>query len=103
MCTVSMVHDAYSKQFEGLGWPTLNDWPPYNQTIDLEGLRQLIADFKQCVEAAKIVDRLTKQPDCVDPEKAKLQEQVARLEAVIDRLLNREETRMVPPAKLVTP
>jgi hypothetical protein len=46
-------------------------------------LRQLIAEFRQAVAAAKVVDKLTGQPDCEDPVKATLEERVRRLEELI--------------------
>ena len=98
MCVVSMVHDHYEPLFPdpsgsgGLGG--LNDWlqakkAQQNEIVDLAELRKLIAEFREAIEAAKKVDVLTKQPDCLDPEKAKLQERVDRLEKIIDALLHR--------------
>lgn len=58
--------------------------------VDIEELRQLIKDFREAVEAAKKVDALTNQPDCVDPEKAKLEERVAALEKQIAQLTKRK-------------
>jgi hypothetical protein len=40
----------------------------------------LIKDFHKALAAAKIVDELTDQPDCHDPEKAILEDRVAKLE-----------------------
>ncbi len=82
MCVISMVIDRFEPQFPVIGPsqtadPRLFTWPP---SIDLAELRKLVDEFKQAVEAAKTVDRLTGQPDCVDPEKAKLVERVAELE-----------------------
>jgi len=95
MCVLSMVMDHFGPKIPS--WPTPN--PPNfvfpiapAAPMDLTGgfviisreeadrLRALIADFRAAVEAAKAVDRLTAQPDCVDPEKAKLEERVAELE-----------------------
>jgi hypothetical protein len=94
MCVMSMVHDHFGPLI-----PDVTPWgttPPSITPIDLSGLangiataqaiaelRQLIADFRAAVEAAAKVDLLTKQPDCVDPEKAKLEERVARLEKAL--------------------
>lgn len=85
MCVVSMVQDHYRPQFE--------PYQPQTQTItliqppvDLQELRRLIEDFKAATEAAKKVDRLTGQPDCEDPEKAKLQERVAELERQLNAI-----------------
>ncbi len=84
MCFVSNVSDFYGKKFEPL-WPTQAvpstniTWTP--PSVDLSELKLLIDDFKQAMEAAKKLDVLMKQPDCVDPEKAKLEARVAELEA----------------------
>lgn len=53
---------------------------------EIESLRALIADFRQAVAAAKIVDKLTDQPDCEDPEKKKLENRVAWLEEQVAKL-----------------
>lgn len=52
----------------------------------IQELRALIAEFKEAVAAARKVDLLTKQPDCEDPEKAKLEERVARIEKALDAM-----------------
>lgn len=104
MCVVSMVMDHY-KPLIPEDWqpkPVQIDpvapalvWPP-PQAIDAatvgalraEGdrLERLIADFKQAVAAARTVDALTAQPDCEDPEKAKLEARVAELERRLDAM-----------------
>ncbi len=98
MCTVSMVYDHYRDQFPN--WPQ----PPTSvpgtggdgswlkdlmskPTVDLALLRTLINEFKEAVEAAKKLDALMRQPDCTDPEKAKLQERVNKLEKVVNALM----------------
>lgn len=101
MCVYSMVMDHYKPIFEPWvpngGTPVQPYTPPSNphQTLDLSGimvgpqvaeLRKLIAEFKEALEAAKKVDALTAQPDCEDPEKAKLVERVAELERRLDEL-----------------
>ena len=48
-----------------------------------EGLRKLIKEFWEALKAAETVDRLTGQPDCEDPEKAKLKDRVRELEALL--------------------
>jgi hypothetical protein len=95
MCVVSMVFDHFEKQFPT--WPNVpNPMPsPPPPQVDLSGLfsvtrereeelRKLIKEFREAVEAAKKVDVLTKQPDCEDPEKAKLVDRVAELERRLD-------------------
>lgn len=89
MCTISGVYDHYQEKF----WESeaLKLYPPTDplniEIVDANKLRQLIADFKEAVEAAKTVDRLTDQPDCADPEKAKLEELVADLVAKLEALV----------------
>lgn len=92
MCVVSMVMDDFNDRFRPWIDQPIN--PPLPQTITVTDgtsgawltsatvaeLRQLIQEFKEAVAAAKTVDRLTKQPDCQDPEKIKLVERVAELE-----------------------
>lgn len=112
MCVVSMVHDHFYPKFP----KDIEEWPGIVPVIpvtpasipsgtvtittgpikapfqiisneEVEALQKLINDFKTAVEAAKAVDRLTGQPDCVDPEKKKLEERVAKLEQQIAQLL----------------
>ncbi len=96
MCTLSMVYDHFDKQF-----PDPSDWhrwvqppaiapaiAPYQpQSPMVEEMRKLIAEFREAVAAARKVDVLTKQPDCEDPEKARLTERVAQLEAMVAELM----------------
>jgi len=83
MCVMSMVHDHYRDQFGGWQWPPIHP-NPYAPAIppveEQERLRKIIQDFREAQAAAEKLDKLMKQPDCVDPEKAKLQERVAELE-----------------------
>ena len=84
MCVVSMVHDHYA--------PLIPDWTkPFAPTPILPiqpeitpaqatDWARIAEEFRRAVAAARVVDELTKQPDCVDPEKAKLEERVAMLE-----------------------
>lgn len=70
----------------GFPWATQ---PPYGELVEL---RLLIAEFKQALEAAKAVDRLTGQPDCEDPEKVKLVDRVAELERQVKKLSRKKKT-----------
>ncbi len=83
MCTISVVMDHYEPLF-----PELEQFNPGTTkiTVSPEMLRGLIGDFKEAVEAAKTVDRLTNQPDCIDPKKATLLERVDALEKRLDAL-----------------
>jgi hypothetical protein len=81
MCVVSMVHDHYFDRFKPYVQPQETKWPwPAEPPVDTDELRKLIDEFKEAIAAAKKIDVLTKQPDCVDPEKAKLSARVAELE-----------------------
>lgn len=105
MCVVSMVMDHYEPLIPDNWQPKPNhiltggapviQWPPAQaiDTATVEALRaegdrleRLIADFKTAVEAARKVDALTAQPDCEDPEKAKLEARVAELERRLDAM-----------------
>lgn len=93
MCSVSVVFDQYQPFI-----PQPSQWPqtpllplPYGQTgprqrafPTTEELRELLDSFHRAVEAAKTFDRLTGQPDCEDPEKAKLLDRVRELERRMD-------------------
>lgn len=94
MCVVSMVHDTYFPKFDPwinpvvpLPMPTS---PPMDQIqivpTQFDELRKLIEDYRKALEAAKVVDRLTGQPDCVDPEKAVLEKRVAELEKKVEEM-----------------
>jgi hypothetical protein len=87
MCVVSMVYDEFNKRFPWVDpeppvtFPgTITYTPRTAEPLDRETLRQMLDDFRKAVEAAKVVDALTGQKDCADPDKAKLEERVARLE-----------------------
>lgn len=92
MCVVSMVHDHFNPLFPSISpvpapVPAGTPWPLAGlipgvliSHEEAQRIRGVIADFRAAVEAARLVDKLTAQPDCVDPEKAKLEERVAALE-----------------------
>jgi hypothetical protein len=88
MCVYSMVFDHYDKL---IPYPTSqrqdfdNDrlWIPAISQLDLE---KIIKEFGEAAEAAKVVDRLTDQPDCEDPDKAKLLKRIDELEARISEI-----------------
>ena len=102
MCVMSMVHDHYGDRFPFIEpWPTETAKPfipatPVNPTdaskalaelfapsLDITELRRLIAEFRELVKAAALIDEKTGQPDCVDPEKEKLQARVDELEKLL--------------------
>lgn len=86
MCVVSMVYDSFGKQFDE--WNKMVPGPtfvpgPSITPAEVAELRSLIAEFREALKAARVVDKATKQGDCVDPEKAKLEERVAALEFLV--------------------
>lgn len=103
MCVYSMVHDHFwpripekLPEIKPVTWPT---WPPPEDNqpeltavwAEIERIKKLIEEFREAGKAAEKVDKLTGQPDCVDPEKAKLQERVAELEKQIKKLERRKK------------
>lgn len=114
MCVVSMVHDHYNPLFPP--WipdttaPSIQPIGPVGPVVQpnnvpismapifdalaakevVDDLRKLISEFKEAMAAAKKVDILTGQPDCLDPAKAGLEERVAKLEAVLNKLSRRK-------------
>lgn len=102
MCIVSMVIDRFDPLLPS---PTTPVYPqptppgamppgytwPWQPQVDLSDLRKLVDDFKEALAAARTVDRLTGQPDCEDPEKAKLLDRVALLESQLEVYRLREE------------
>ena len=93
MCVVSGVYDHYRDLFpkpnqDFVTITTDGVSPAVIPSQDLAELRKLIEEFKEAIAAAKVVDRLTGQPDCEDPEKAKLEARVAALEKELNRMKN---------------
>ena len=67
MCAVSVIYDMFR--------PMPDTW--YNQErIDL---------FRRLIQDAKTFDVEAGQPDCEDPEKAKLEEHIDELEKELDK------------------
>lgn len=107
MCVMSMVTDYYEPFIPEItpftpyvptvthpvGWPVV--LPDYAAT--LRELNSLIHEFKRLLASAKEIDDKTGQPDCVDPDKAKLIGRVAELEAL---LANPPEVVIVNGGKL---
>jgi hypothetical protein len=84
MCNVSQIMDTwqpYIPPVTTIPLPT-QGWPQPRRVGDLtvDELKELLAGFHLAVQGAETFDRLTGQPDCVDPEKAKLMERVEALE-----------------------
>lgn len=86
MCVMSMVYDSYTVPFDKwkpyVAGPTFEPGPSITAP-EVAELRALIAEFREVLKAAKLVDKATGQPDCVDPAKAKLEERVAALEMLV--------------------
>lgn len=93
MCAYSAMGPAFEPLFPiptpnpnpAPAWP----WgvvPSTGLPISPEDLAILIAAFHKAVEAAKAADKAAGQPDCVDPEKVKLEERVAELERRLDAM-----------------
>lgn len=61
-------------------------------------VRELIESLRKAIEAAETLDRLTGQPDCADPEKAKLLDRVDVLESRLDAIdaVENEAPKTVP-------
>lgn len=86
MCVVSMVYDNFDKKFpftETSPWPSFPITPVKTDPKPEQDWIKLLKDFADAKKAAETVDKLTGQPDCVDPEKAKLEERVKELEEII--------------------
>lgn len=64
-------------------WTTV---PSTGLPISPEDLRTLIDAFHKAVAAAKQADKASGQPDCVDPDKVKLEARVAELERRLDAM-----------------
>lgn len=98
MCMVSNVYDQWNPWFPSpstvpVTQPTPIPTPIVIQqglNISPEDLRLLIKSFHKAVEAAKVFDQITGQPDCEDPDKAKLEERVAELEKRLAELEKNE-------------
>lgn len=110
MCVVSMVHDHYDKLIPRVPpWVTTPEpgictdpvtkprrvvaLPKMPTEAEIKRLQKVIDDFREAMKAAEKVDVLTAQPDCVDPEKAKLKERVAYLEAELKKVRERKPKR----------
>lgn len=96
MCIVSQVFDKYDPLF-----PNPDEWKKWQVTPGMgststltiitdqniaERMAQmdaLIKEFKDLLEAAKKLDKALNQPDCEDPDKAKLVERVEVLEKIV--------------------
>lgn len=75
MCVYSQVLDYFKPTFPNLD-EHVGDW---------DYLRRLLEDFRKAEEAAKLVDKLTNQPDCEDPQKVLLLDKVEKLEKLVKR------------------
>lgn len=104
MCVVSQVYDYFQPDITK--WSNPNTvMPNLGQVVwgaqftgaEVGEIRALLADFRKAKAAAEVVDKLTKQPDCVDPEKAKLEQKIQELERIIK---SKDETMRAVVAQL---
>ncbi len=116
MCVYSAVMDHFKPLFPEVvpivPRPTMFPWtiqtptygepsPPTVTFADISPqriaeLRSLIERFEKAVAAAKVVDALTGQPDCEDPEKAKLETRVKWLERRLDAMASAASGATIP-------
>lgn len=107
MCIVSAVQDHYGERFREY-W---SYFPPYTTTPGTGGpfgpigpvidpipliptdpaklykdIDKLVEEYRRSLKSAEQLDKDMKQPDCEDPEKAKLTERVEDLERQIKEL-----------------
>jgi len=80
MCTTSMIMDYGRQQY----YKYYKDIPI--QTFDNDKYLIWVEAFQKLVEQAEEFDKVTGQPDCVDPEKAELMQKITDLEARIKEL-----------------
>ena len=81
MCFTSAVVDQFGPYIPQKWAPPQTTFPTHPpKTYTADELGELLAAFRKAYEAAEKFDALTGQPDCVDPEKAKLIERVEELE-----------------------
>lgn len=90
MCMMSAVFDQWRPAFPPIDtrphpypWgPNITSPPitPQPKRYTIEELRELLDAFQQSREAAQKFDEIRGEPDCEDPDKAKLLDRVAELE-----------------------
>lgn len=85
MCNVSAVFDQWEPAFpdyrqQVYPWNPAPVYPNAPKQYTPEDLQRLIDAFQKAVDAAKVFDVITGQPDCEDPDKAKLLDRIAELE-----------------------
>ncbi len=86
MCVYSAVMDSWSDRI-----PTIEKWVPLpykpyspSKTIDEINWKEIVEAFKEEAKKAKDQDIAEGNPDCADPEKAKLEERVRELETLLN-------------------
>jgi hypothetical protein len=113
MCVVSMVHDFFGPIIpdpERLPWtpdPNITPFPPVEPSKTMPHpltpgplVPAVLPTPMPLPIPAKVVDRLTGQLDCVDPDKAQLEDRVNRLERQVEQLLAEQaRTRQLPSAE----
>lgn len=112
MCVYSMVVDHFNPLIphpDTLPWftrPTTLPAPgitvtPPAQAATIEEIKTLLDAFRKSLEAAKVVDALTGQPDCeaAEADKAALLRRVEALEAAVAQLSPSKRARRRKPRK----
>ena len=77
MCSMSVVMQEWGKHIPHVPSTTT---PRVVPQYDNDALKELIESLRLAMKAAEKLDRITGQPDCVDPEKATLLDRVEELE-----------------------
>lgn len=88
MCVVSNVYDYWGPKIPQppAVYPTVIHNPPAITPQEVEELKKLIKEFKEAVAIARRLDELMSQSDCVDPDKAKLEDRVKKIEDWIEKI-----------------
>lgn len=82
--TLPVVPPDSKKEWSTVAFATKKDIDDLRATI--ERLTKVIEDFRTAGAAAKKIDEITGQPDCLDPGKAGLEERVAKLEKRLEEI-----------------
>lgn len=86
MCVVSNTFDSWRDRIPDIQPWEVKPFTPYvpSKTTDSFDWKKLFDDFRKGVEAARKQDVAEGNPDCADPDKAKLEERVRELEALLN-------------------
>ena len=86
MCVMSAVYDSWDKKWPRVMINPVEPLPGYdwNEKLPAFDFAKIKQEMVKELEAAKQQDIAEGNPDCVDPDKAKLMERVKELEALLD-------------------